>query len=85
VAVNLGSPYYGSWRALTIGSRLGLKRKYGDELFQLFHCESDMEYTMIDATIVRAQACAAGLRKNTPQNITSKSKKKELGNKLNSL
>jgi hypothetical protein len=50
-----------------IDFRLGLKRKYGNELFRSFHGESDMEYTMIDATIVRAHACAAGLGKNTQE------------------
>jgi hypothetical protein len=50
-----------------IGFRLGSKKKIWDELFRSFHGESDMEYTMIDATIVRAHACAAGLGKNTQE------------------
>ncbi len=60
-------PYYGSWRAVHDRFQAWSKKKIWDELFQSFHCESDMEYTMIDATIVRAHACAAGLGKNTQE------------------
>jgi transposase len=60
-------PYYGSWRALHDRFQAWSKKKIWDELFQSFHCESDMEYTMIDAMIVRAHACAAGLGKNTQE------------------
>jgi transposase len=37
--------------------------KVFEELFAHFSSDRDMEYLMIDSTIVRAHACAAGAQK----------------------
>jgi transposase len=52
--------YYGDWRA--IHKRFGSwsKRNIWQELFEFAQKDPDMEVAIIDATVVRAHACAAG-------------------------
>ena len=42
------------------GLILGQKKQYGKNLLDFCVQDPDLEYIMIDATIVRAHACAAG-------------------------
>lgn len=60
---------YGNWNAVykrfARWSALGIFEK----LFDQFSQDRDMEYLMIDSTIVRAHACAAGAQKNMARKV----------------
>lgn len=56
---------YGNWRAVHKRFKAWNDRNIWKNLFELSKVEPDMELTMIDSTIVRAHACAAGYGKNT--------------------
>ena len=47
------------YKRFAMWSRLGIFEK----LFEHFAAERDLEYLLIDSTIVRAHACAAGAKK----------------------
>ena len=52
--------YYGSWRAVHKRFKAWSKRNIWQRLFEFVQRDPDMELAIIDATIVRAHACAAG-------------------------
>lgn len=57
--------YYGDWRATHKRFREWSHRKIWFRMFEYFKQDPDMEWTMIDSTIVRAHACAAGYGKDS--------------------
>jgi transposase len=59
--------YYGNWRAIHKRFMQWSKRGLWKQLFEYAKIDPDNEYTMIDATIVRAHPCAAGYGKNSQE------------------
>lgn len=57
--------YYGQWRAVHKRFQTWNKRGIWEKMFDYFKQDPDMEWVMIDSTIVRAHACAAGYGKNS--------------------
>ena len=57
--------YYGNWRSIHKRFMQWSKRCLWQRLFEYAKIDPDTEYTMIDSTIVRAHACAAGYGKNS--------------------
>jgi transposase len=52
--------YYGDWRATHKRFKAWSKRDIWQKLFEFAQKDPDMELAIIDATVVRAHACAAG-------------------------
>jgi len=52
--------YYGTWRAVHKRFKRWSDRGIWEKLFEYVKDDPDMEWVMIDSTIVRAHACAAG-------------------------
>lgn len=57
--------YYGNWRAVHKRFKSWDERNIWKQLFEYLQQDPDMEWTMIDSTIVRAHACAAGYKKDS--------------------
>lgn len=57
--------YYGDWRALHSRFFYWAQKGVWERLFEKLKIDPDLEAVMIDATIVRAHACAAGYEKNS--------------------
>lgn len=60
--------YYGNWRAIHKRFKQWSNRGIWEMLFETSQKDPDMEQAMIDSTIVRAHACAAGYVKYTQPN-----------------
>jgi len=59
--------YYGNWRAVHKRFKQWSKHNIWKKLFENFQEDPDMEWAMIDSTVVRAHACAAGFGKKTQE------------------
>jgi len=59
--------YYGDWRAVHKRFMQWSKCDIWQQLFKFLQENPDMEWTMMDSTIVRAHACSAGYGKDTQQ------------------
>jgi transposase len=59
--------YYGDWRAVHKRFKEWCNRGVWKKLFESQQIDPDMEWVMIDSTIVRAHACAAGYGKDTQE------------------
>lgn len=57
--------YYGSWRAVHLRFKRWSDKGIWMDLFQKSQIHPDLECVQLDATIVRAHACAAGYRKDS--------------------
>lgn len=58
---------YGKWNSIFSRFNAWAKKKVWDQLLQFCSEDPDLEYIMIDATIVRAHACAAGYGKQNEE------------------
>lgn len=58
---------YGHWRAVHKRFRTWTKRGIWEKMFEYFKEDPDLEWIMIDSTIVRANMCAAGYGKNSQE------------------
>lgn len=59
--------YYGNWRTVHKRFKRWSDRDIWKGLFEFSQIDPDMELVMIDATIVRSHACAAGYGKDTQE------------------
>ncbi len=57
--------YYGHWRAVHKRFKYWVKKGIWENLFKQIQKDPDLEYVMLDSTIVRANACAAGYKKDS--------------------
>jgi len=56
---------YGSWRSLHRRFKLWSERNIWQQIFEDVRIDPDFEYLMIDSSVIRAHACAAGYGKNS--------------------
>jgi transposase len=59
--------YYGNWRAVHKRFKYWSSRNIWKNLFENFKKDPDMEWVMIDSTVIRAHACASGYGKDTQE------------------
>ena len=59
--------YYGSWRAIHKRFKEWSDRNIWKKLFRHAQQDPDLEWIIIDSTIVRAHACAAGYKKDSQE------------------
>jgi transposase len=60
---------YGHWNAVYIRFARWSELKVLETLCEHFSAEREMEYLLLDSTIVRAHACAAGAQKNMARKV----------------
>lgn len=60
---------YGKWNSVFSRFNSWAKKHIWDSLLTFCAKEPDLEYVMIDATIVRAHACSAGYKKQNPEGL----------------
>jgi transposase len=60
---------YGNWNAVYKRFARWSELKVFEKLFEHFSSDRDMEYLLLDSTVVRAHACAAGAQKNTAHKV----------------
>jgi transposase len=56
---------YGFWRSLHRRFKLWSEKNIWQQIFELIRADPDFEYLMIDSSVIRAHACAAGYGKNS--------------------
>jgi transposase len=59
--------YYGKWRSIHKRFKSWVDRSIWQQIFDAAKDEPDMEFVMIDSTVVRAHACAAGYGKDSQE------------------
>lgn len=59
--------YYGHWRAIHKRFKEWGDRGIWEKMFEYFKQDPDMEWIMLDSSIVRAHACASGYGKNSQE------------------